>query len=94
MRTGFMNESIDIEWLKKVHLSGVPIPHPWDGFRSCILQGDGDAPYAVNLYISIDPNHHDKFFRVRFQNDSGAYAECYEYDGKTSKPLGGLLSLN
>lgn len=93
MRTGFINESADVEWLKETHLKGVPLPFKYERFASFVLQGNEDAPHAVNLYASIDPNYYDDYFRVRFVNDSGAYAEACEYNGKTDKPYGGLAPL-
>lgn len=93
MKTGFLNNSDDCQWLRETHLKGVPIPSKWAGFASFILQGNEDAPHAVNLYISRDPLMVDSFYRVRFVNESGAYAEACEYDGATSKPLGGLAPL-
>lgn len=94
MKTGFMNATEDVAWLQQTHLKGVPLPFKFERFGSFILQGNEDAPHAVNLYASIDPNHNDNYFRVRFVNDSGAYAEACEYNGKTDKPLGGLSPLN
>lgn len=91
--SGFMNDPADVQWLKETHLKGVPLPFIYQGFQSFVLQGNEDAPYAVNLYPSIDPNHDDDYYRVRFVNDSGAYAEGCDYNGKTDKPHGGLLPL-
>ena len=93
MHTGFMNEESDVQWLKETHLKGVPLPFAYECFRSFVLQGNEDAPYALNLYASIDPNYDDNYFRVRLVNESGAAAEACEYDGKTDKPLGGLAAL-
>lgn len=94
MRTAFMNDPADAQWLKETHLKGVPLPVTYAGFQSFVLQGNEDAPHAVNLYRSIDPNYDDDYYRVRLANDSGAYAECCEYNGKTDKPHGGLSALN
>lgn len=93
MRVGFMNEEGDVQWLNETKLVGVPLPFAYQGFRSFVLQGNEDAPHAVNLYRSIDPNHDDDYYRVRFVNDSGAYAECADYNGKTDKPYGGIAAL-
>lgn len=94
MKTGFMNSADDVAWLLETKLKGVPLPFKFERFASFVLQGNEDAPHAVNLYASIDPNHSDNYFRVRFVNESGAYAEACEYDGKADKPLGGLAPLN
>lgn len=93
-KIGFCNSPDDVQWLRETHLKGVPLPFAFDRFASFVLQGNDDAPHAVNLYASIDPNHDDNYFRVRFVNDSGAYAEACEYNGKTDKPLGGLASID
>lgn len=93
MCVGFMNASDDVQWLLETHLKGVTLPTIVKGFRSFVLQGNEDAPHAVNLYQSIDPNHDDDYYRVRFVNDSGAYAESCNYNGKTDKPYGSLLEL-
>lgn len=79
MRIGFMNEESDVQWLKDTALKGVPLPSSYAGFRSFVLQGNEDSPYAVNLYVSIDPHYEDDYYRVRFVNDSGAYAEAALY---------------
>ncbi len=88
MRVAFMNEPDDVQWLKETHLKGVPLPFKYERFHAFVLQGNEDAPHAVNLYASIDPNHDDDYYRVRFVNDPPVYAECMEYDGKTDKPMG------
>lgn len=93
MRVGFMSEAADVEWLKDTHLKGVPLPAQWAGFQSFVLQGNEDAPHAVNLYNHPAPNISDDYYRVRFINDNGAYAECAAYCGKTDKPYGGLAPL-
>lgn len=94
MRAGFMNEESDIQWLKDTSLKGVTLPFAWQCFRSFVLQGNEDSPYAVNLYKSIDPNHSDDYYRVRFTDDGTIYAECLEYNGKTDKPYGGFAPIN
>lgn len=93
MKTGFLNTPDDVQWLKDTALSGVPLPAHWTGFQSFVLQGNEDAPYAVNLYLSADPMYRDNFYRVRFVNESGAYAEACEYNGETNAPIGGLAPL-
>lgn len=93
MKAGFMNDPADVQWLKETHLKGVLLPFNYAGFQSFVLQGNEDAPHAVNLYRSIDPDYDDDYCRVRFVNDSGAYAESCDYNGKTDKPYGGLSPL-
>lgn len=93
MKTGFMNTPDDCQWLKETHLKGVPLPTGYAGFASYALQGNEDAPHAVNLYVSADPLYTDNFYRVRFVNDSGAAVEACEYDGATNAPIGGLVPL-
>lgn len=94
MRNAFLNTPDDIQWLKDTCLKGVILPTAWSGFQSAIMQGREDSPYAVNLYLAQDPLYSANYYRVRFVNDSGAYAECCEYSGgNDSKPLGGLSPL-
>lgn len=93
-KSGFHNESDDVQWLKETHLKGIILPFAYESFRSFVLQGNDDAPHAVNLYRSIDPNHDDNYFRVRFVNDGVVYCDACEYSGKTDKPLGGLSALD
>lgn len=93
MKNGFLNDADDCQWLRETHLKGVTLPSAWAGFRSFVIQGNEDAPHAVNLYLSPDPLLVDNFYRVRFVNESGAYAEACPYDGATNKPLGGLSPL-
>lgn len=92
MQSRFLNDSTDVQWLKDTALKGVPLPSQWADFRSFVLQGNEDAPHAVNLYAAENPDHNDAYFRVRFVNESGAYAEACEYDC-TDHPLGGLTEL-
>lgn len=89
----FMNTTENVKWLKDTHLKGVPLPAAFSEFQSFIVQGNESSPHAVNLYKSAEPLYTDDYYRVRFCNDSGAYAECALYDGKTDKPLGGLSPL-
>lgn len=91
--TAFLNTADDIQWLKDTHLRGVILPSKYAGFQSAILQGNEDAPYAVNLYVSADPVFTDDYYRVRFVNDGTIYAQACEYDGVTDKPYGGLSPL-
>lgn len=90
---GFCNAPEDVQWLKDTHLKGVPLPSPYSDFKSFVLQGNEDAPHAVNLYNLPIPYMTTDYYRVRFVNDSGAYAECAEYNGHTDKPYGGLAEL-
>lgn len=94
MRVGFMNESSDVQWLKETALRGIPLPAEWGEFASFVLQGNEDAPYAVNLYRNADPLYSDNFYRVRFVNDSGAAVEACEYSGADNQPVGGLARLD
>lgn len=93
MRTAFIETPADVQWLKDTALKGVTLPTDWAGFCSAVVQGNEDAPHAVNLYKAESPNFDDDYFRVRFVNNSGVYAECCSYDGKTDKPHGGLSPL-
>lgn len=81
MRVGFMNDPDDCAWLRETALRGVPLPEKYTGFRSFVLQGNEDAPYAVNLYTAKDPNHTDDFFRVCFGVDAPLYCEAQEIKG-------------
>ena len=94
MHSGFMDTSSDVQWLKDTALKGVPLPVHYAQFQSFVLQGNGDAPYAVNLYVSDTPGFEDSYYRIRFENDSGAYAECCEYNGKTDTPYNGLIPIS
>lgn len=94
MRVGFLNDPDDVQWLKDTALKGVPIPAAWAGFASFAIQGNDDAPYAVNLYQSADPLHTDNFYRVRFDGDGVTYAKACEYNGITNRPLGGLMPID
>ena len=88
MRVAFLNDADDIQWLRDTHLRGVTLPAAYAGFASFVLQGNEDAPHAVNLYVSADPLFTDNFFRVRFENDSEAYAEGAEFSGETNEAIG------
>lgn len=94
MKTGFLDTAEDVQWLKETHLKGVTLPTNWAGFQSYILQGNEDAPHAVNLYTTVAPVVTDDYYRVRFVNDSGAYAEACQYDGRSDRPIGGLVALD
>ncbi|QOR55743.1 MAG: hypothetical protein YHS30scaffold667_39 [Phage 65_10] len=69
------------------------MPTAWLGFKSFVLQGNEDAPHAVNLYLSADPLYTDDYYRTRFENDGLAYCVSVEYDGITNTPKGGLSAL-
>ena len=81
MRVGFMDTPEDCQWLRETALAGVPLPVPYDGFKSFVLQGNEDSPHAVNLYVSESPNYQDNYFRVEFEPHGR------EFDGETDKPL-------
>lgn len=88
MKNAFLNMEEDIQWLKDTHLKGVTLPTKYSDFKSAILQGNEDAPFAVNLYVSQIPDYRDDYFRVKFDcNDPMIYCEAMEYDGETNKPL-------
>lgn len=55
MRATFLNSADDCQWLREGALRGVPLPAKYAGFQSFVLQGNEDAPHAVNLYVSADP---------------------------------------
>lgn len=93
MKTAFIETADDIQWLKDVHLNGVSLPEKWADFKYAILQGNEDAPYAVNLFLSAEPHLGDDYFRVKFQDIAPlSYCESCEYDGATNKPRGGLIA--
>ena len=85
MRVGFMNTPDDCQWLRETHLKGVALPTKYADFKSFVLQGNEDAPHAVNLYVSADPLHTDTFLRFEFVNDGLVYAYGREYDGATNR---------
>ena len=93
MKTGFLNSTDDVQWLKETHLNGVFLPAKYQRFASFVLQGNEDCPHAINLYVSNDPLYSDDFYRIRFVNESGAYAEACEYCGQNNRPYGGLAPL-
>lgn len=92
-RSAFIETAEDVQWLKDTTLKGVPLPANYAEFKSAILQGNEDAPHAVNLYKAEKPNHDDDFYRVRFDDDGFTYCTCAEYNGKTGVPHGGLSSI-
>lgn len=88
MRSGFLNSAEDCQWLREVHLRGVPLPAKYAGFQSFVLQGNEDAPHAVNLYVSADPLYTDNYYRFQFDCTAPIYCEACECDGKTNTRAG------
>lgn len=89
----FLTTADDVQWLKDTALKGVPLPAAYAEFKSAILQGNEDAPYALNLYTTDNPTFKDDYLRVRFPNDGLVYAVYMEYNGTTSKPYGGFTGI-
>lgn len=94
MRFEFMNEPEDVQWLKDTALKGIILPSKYANFKSYVLQGRENAPYAVNMYLSIDPYHSDDYFRICFELEPPIYCQGLEYEGKTDKPYGGFNKLD
>jgi len=90
----FINEPSDVQWLNETKLKGVILPSSWKDFQSFTLEGNEDAPHAVNLYKGSDPLYMDDFYRIRFTGNPPIFCECCEYDGKTQKPKGGLSPID
>lgn len=90
MRTQFLNAPDDCQWLRETHLRGVCLPTKYKDFTSFTIEGNEDAPSAVNLYVAEEPRFDDDFERVLFVDEGAVYAEACEYDGQTGKPYGGL----
>ncbi len=88
MRIGFMDKPEDVTWLLETHLRGVTLPTMWQGFQSYVLQGNEDAPYAVNLYLSQSPFYLDDFLRVTFDHPAPTYCEYAAYNGRTNHRKG------
>lgn len=88
MRNSILNTAEDLQWLRDVHLKGVPLMSEFSDFRFAILQGNEDAPYAVNLYLSDNPEFTDDYLRVTFDRASPIYCEMEPFCGKTDKPRG------
>lgn len=86
MSHNIIDTSDDIQWLKETHLKGVILPTKWVDFKFAILQGNEDSPYALNLYVSQNPDIDDDYLRVVFTNEPPVYCEYCEYSGKTDKP--------
>ena len=85
-RQAFMNEADDLQWLRDVHLHGVPLPAKWRDFKCAVMQGNPDAPYAVNLFAEDQPTIHSPFYRITFEHEAPIYCECVEYTG-TNVPV-------
>lgn len=92
-KIGFCNAPEDVQWLKDTHLKGVTLPDMYKHFQSFVLQGNEDAPHAVNLYNLPMPYEMTDYFRVRFAHNDLGYCEMAEYNGFTDKPYGGLAEL-
>ena len=90
MRSGFLNTPEDVQWLKDTALKGCTLPAKWESFKSFVLQGNEDAPHAVNLYLSDDPRYVDDYYRVSFNYCPPIYAVAVEYCGETDQPYGGF----
>lgn len=76
----------DLVWLRETHLRGVPLPGKYQHFAFAVLQGNEDAPYAVNLYVSANPEVWDDYLRVRFVQEPPVYCEYIEMSGVTDAP--------
>lgn len=83
----FIETKDDILWLKETHLSGVTLPTAYKDFKTAILQGNEDCPYAINLYIDENPIITDNFYRIVFKYDM-IYCESQIIDGITNLPIG------
>lgn len=90
MKQAFIESADDILWLKQTALKGVIICSAYADFKFAILQGNEDAPHAVNLYKDKNPDFNDDYFRYVFHPEAGVYCVGLEYDGKTDKPKGGF----
>ena len=88
MRGAYLEKPEDVKWLNDTHLKGVLLPTGWKNFKSAVVQGNEDAPYAVNLYIEAVPAYTDNYLRVTFEHEPPIYCEYCEYDGNTDKPVG------
>lgn len=87
MHNAFLDTQADTQWLKETHLKGIPLPSKYANFQCAVLQGNEDAPCAVNLYIAQSPDITDNYFRIVFENDPPVYAIGAEFNGATDKPL-------
>lgn len=55
MRTQFLSEPDDIQWLRDVHL-----PKDVPPFKSAIIVGNEDCPERIELYADANPHFQDK----------------------------------
>jgi hypothetical protein len=76
-----MDTPEDCQWLRETALAGVILPAPYAGFKSFVLQGNEDSPYAVNLYVSSTPDYRDNYYRYEFE------PQGREFDGETDRPI-------
>lgn len=86
MASAFIDTGEDLDWLRATHLRGVQLPTRYANFRFAVLQGNEDAPHAVNLYTAHAPDFNDDYLRVTFNHAPPIYCEYREYDGATDKP--------
>jgi len=86
MRTAFLDSLDDCNWLRETALRGVELPEAYRDFKFAVLQGNEDAPHAVNLYRTETPNASDDYLRVRFVQEPPVYCEYIEHDGRTDQP--------
>lgn len=86
MKNAFLETADDVQWLRETHLKGVILPSAFAGFKFAILQGNEDAPHAVNLYADAKPRHDADYLRVTFAHDAPVYCEYQLYDGATDLP--------
>jgi hypothetical protein len=54
MRHTFLNEAVDIQWLKDNHIPNLP-----DKVKSAVLYGDESYPERVDTYTEINPSIDD-----------------------------------
>lgn len=76
----------DIQWLKDTCLKGVTLPIYWQDFKSAIVMGNMDSPYAVKLFIAKVPLMVSDYLFVKFVNDGLTYCEYQHYNGITDQP--------
>lgn len=85
MRTGFLYKEDDCKWLKETHLVGIDL-QGWYDFRSFVLQGNEDSPFAVNLYAAVTPHFEDDYLRIVFNCPVSGQYTVFRYDGRTDMP--------
>lgn len=86
MKNAFLETPEDVQWLRETHLKGVVSPSDFAAFKSAIMQGNEDAPHAVNLYADAEPRFDSDYLRVTFGHEAPVYCEYQLYDGTTDKP--------